>query len=193
MATTITGKLNKPANIFQAGESTGFGIRLGVKYRDPKTKEDAWCNYSAVIFAKSAGQIQFYQSALIEGSIVEVSAEQLKIDSFQGKDSVILSIDMLNARLGYVYTAQGAPQQQQSQGGFQQQAPAQQGGYFQQAPQPQGQSQGGFQQQAPQQQQGGFGQQQQQPSQQLAQKRQQAQQQSVNTNGTVDFDDDLPF
>ena len=100
MATTITGKLNKPANVFQAGESTGFGIRLGVKYRDPKTKEDAWCNYSAVIFAKSAGQIQFYQNALIEGSIVEVSAEQLKVDSFQGDNGAILSIDMLNARLG---------------------------------------------------------------------------------------------
>jgi len=113
MATTITGKLNKPANMFQAGESTGFGIRLGVKYRDPKTKEDSWCNYSAVIFAKSAGQIQFYQNALIEGSIVEVSAEQLKVDSFQGDNGAILSIDMLNARLGYVHTAQGAPQQQQ--------------------------------------------------------------------------------
>ena len=62
-----------------------------------------------------------------------------------------------------------------------------------QAPQPQGQSQGSYQQQAPQQQQGGFGQQQQQPSQQLAQKRQQAQQQSVNTNGPIDFDDDLAF
>ncbi len=130
MATTITGKLNKPANVFQAGDSTGFGIRLGVKYRDPKTKEDAWCNYSAVIFAKSAGQIQFYQNALIEGSIVEVSAEQLKVDSFQGKDGVILSIDMLNARLGYVHTAQGAPQQ-----GFQQ-APQQQ--YNQAPPQQQG-------------------------------------------------------
>mgnify|MGYP003658762762 CR=1 FL=1 len=56
-----------------------------------------------------------------------------------------------------------------------------------------GQSQGSYQQQAPQQQQGGFGQQQQQPSQQLAQKRQQAQQQSVNTNGPIDFDDDLAF
>ena len=62
-----------------------------------------------------------------------------------------------------------------------------------QAPQPQGQSQGSYQQQAPQQQQGGFVQQQQQPSQQLAQKRQQAQQQSVNTNGPIDFDDDLAF
>jgi hypothetical protein len=147
MATTITGKLNKAANMFQAGESTGFGIRLGVKYRDPKTKEDAWCNYSAVIFAKSAGQIQFYQNALIEGSIVEVSAEQLKVDSFQGDNGAILSIDMLNARLGYVHTAQGAPQQQQQQqpaynqgqqqGGFSQQAPQQQPQYTQQSNQPQ--------------------------------------------------------
>ena len=160
MATTITGKLNKPANMFQAGESTGFGIRLGVKYRDPKTKEDSWCNYSAVIFAKSAGQIQFYQNALIEGSIVEVSAEQLKVDSFQGDNGAILSIDMLNARLGYVHTAQGAPQQQQqnnnqghnnnqqqNQGGFggqQQQAPQQQ------APQQQQQQQYTQQSQQPQ-------------------------------------------
>jgi len=148
MATTITGKLNKPANMFQAGESTGFGIRLGVKYRDPKTKEDAWCNYSAVIFAKSAGQIQFYQNALIEGSVVEVTAEQLKVDSFQGNDGVMLTIDMLNARLGYIHTAQAAPQQQS------QQAPMQQGGYQQQnqqAPQQQAQyNQGdGYNQQPP--------------------------------------------
>jgi len=152
MATTITGKLNKAANVFQAGESTGFGIRLGVKYRDPKTKEDAWCNYSAVIFAKSPGQIQFYQSALVENSVVEVSCDQLKIDSFDGQNGQLLSIDMLNARLGYVHTGQQVqsqqqvqtqqqsqgfqPQQQQPQGGFQQQAPQQQGNQssFQQAP-----------------------------------------------------------
>ena len=147
MATTITGKLNKPANIFQAGESTGFGIRLGVKYRDPKTKQDDWCNYSAVIFAKSAGQIQFYTDALVAGAIVEVTAEQLKIDSFQGNESVMLTIDMLNARLGYVFSGQApnnqqaAPQQQQ--GGYQQkQSNQQQGGFGgqqqQHAPQQQG-------------------------------------------------------
>tara|TARA_R110002110_G_C13207924_1_gene696063 strand:+ start:260 stop:748 length:489 start_codon:yes stop_codon:yes gene_type:complete len=140
MATTITGKLNKPANIFQAGESTGFGIRLGVKYRDPKTKQDDWCNYSAVIFAKSAGQIQFYTDALVAGAIVEVTAEQLKIDSFQGNESVMLTIDMLNARLGYVFSGQ-APNNQQA------------------APQ---QQQGGYQQKQSNQQQGGFGGQQQQ-------------------------------
>ena len=112
MSTTITGKLNKSANQFQAGESTGFGFRLGVKYRDPKTKKDEWTNYQAVIFAKAPGQIQFYQSTLVEGSVIEVTCEQLRVDSYDGNNGPILSIDMLNARLGYVYSQQQAPQQQ---------------------------------------------------------------------------------
>ena len=74
MSTTITGKLNKAANQFQAGESTGFGIRLGVKYRDPKTKQDEWTNYQAVIFAKAPGQVKFYQDVLIEGSAASATA-----------------------------------------------------------------------------------------------------------------------
>ena len=45
MATTITGKLNKAATQFQAGESTGFGLRLGVKYYDRESKMEQWCNY----------------------------------------------------------------------------------------------------------------------------------------------------
>ena len=150
---SITGKLNKPARIFQAGESTGFGIRLGVKYRDPKTKQDDWTNYQAVIFAKSPGQIQFYQTALVEGAIVEVSAEQLKIDSFDGQNGAVLTIDMLNARLGYVYSPQGGqPVQQNVQQGFQQQ-PQQQAQqnqahlYGNNAPQQQANQGGGFQQQ----------------------------------------------
>jgi len=144
MSTTITGKLNKAANQFQAGDSTGFSVRLGVKYRDPKTKQDEWTNYQAVIFAKAPGQIQFYQNALIEGAVIEVTCEQLKIDSYDGNNGTILSIDMLNARLGYVFSGTQQPQQQQQapQQQYQQQAPQQQQQY-QQQPQ---------QQQAPQQQ-----------------------------------------
>lgn len=112
---SITGKLNKPANVFKAGESTGFGIRLGVKYRDPKTKTDEYTNYSAVIFAKSPNQIQFYQNVLVEGSVVEVSAEQLKVDSYDGQNGTVLSIDMLNARLGYVFAPNQVAPQQKSQ------------------------------------------------------------------------------
>ena len=127
MSTTVTGKLNKSANQFQAGESTGFSVRIGVKFRDPKTKEDSWTNYQAVLFAKAPGQIQFYQSALVEGSVIEITAEQLKIDVYQGEQGTMYSIDMLNARLGYVHNGQQAAQHQ---------APSQQ-----YAPQPQGQPQ----------------------------------------------------
>jgi single-strand DNA-binding protein len=160
MATTITGKLNKPANIFQAGDSTGFGVRVGVKCRDPKTKADAWANYSAVIFAKSPGQIQFYTEALTEGSVIEISAENLLVDSFDGKDGPVLTINMLNARLGYVHTGQSQAPQQQNQGGFQNQQSQQHQAAFKQ----QAQQQGSFQQQAPVQQ-GGFSPQQQSPQQ----------------------------
>lgn len=111
----ITGKLTKPAHQFQAGESVGFGIRLGVKYRDPKTKQDEWTNYQAAIFAKSPNQIAFYQSALVEGAIVTVTAEQLKIDSYEGQQGTLLSIDMLNARLSYVFNPNQAQQPQAMQ------------------------------------------------------------------------------
>jgi len=138
---SIIGKMNKDATQFQAGESTGFGIRLGVKYRDPKTKADAWTNYSAVIFAKSPGQIQFYQSVLVEGAIVAIGAQELKVDSFDGQNGQILSIEMLNARLTYAHN----PNSQQS--------PQQQGGYGQQAAPQRPPSQPTYSQAPPQQQQ----------------------------------------
>jgi single-strand DNA-binding protein len=132
MSTTITGKLNKAATQFQAGESTGFGLRLGVKYYDRETKADAYTNFDAVVFAKAPGQIQFYQSALIEGAIVEVSGDKLKIRQFQGNNGLSLSIELLDAKLGAVFAPQGqAPQQRQAQ---QPQQQPQQG--YNQAPRP---------------------------------------------------------
>lgn len=127
MSITITGKLNKPANQFQAGESTGFGLRLGVQYYDRKTNAKEWTNYSCVIFAKNANQIQFLQGALGEGAIVEVTAKQAKIEEYNGNHS----IDLIDASLGYIGTtgqAQAQPMQQVQQAApqYQQQAPAQQ-------------------------------------------------------------------
>ena len=95
---TITGKLNKSAHQFQAGESTGFGIRLGQKYRDRKTGQDEWTNYSAVIFAKSPSQINFYQKVLTTNAIVEVSGDTLRVDNYEGK----ITLEIQNARLGFV-------------------------------------------------------------------------------------------
>ena len=142
MSHTIASKLNNPANEFQAGESIGFGIRMGVRYQDPKTKQTEWTNYSAVIFAKSPNQIQYYREVLVEGSIVVVSCETQKINSFDGQKGQVLSIDMLNARLENAFNTlaqapqQQAPQQQPAQA--RQQAPRQppQQNYNQPPPQP---------------------------------------------------------
>jgi hypothetical protein len=117
MSTTVTGKLNKAATQFQAGESSGFGINIGVKYYDRETKADAWTNYQAAVFAKAPAQVQFYQQALVEGAIVEVSGDKLKIRQFQGNNGLSLSIELLDAKLGAVFAPQGpqAPQQRPAQ------------------------------------------------------------------------------
>jgi len=174
MATTVTGKLNKAASQFQAGESTGFGLRLGVKYYDRETKADAWTNFEAVVFAKAPAQVQFYQQALVEGAIVEVSGDKLKIRQFQGNNGLSLSIELLDAKLGAVFAPQGQQPQQQAQQPQQPQQPRQ-------AP-PQ------YQQQQPPVQAQGFNQAQ--PAGYQGQTQQQA---MTNPAGPIDFDQDMPF
>ena len=127
MATTVTFKLNKDATQFQAGDSIGFGIRGGVKYYDRQTKQDAYTNYECVIFAKQQRQVEFYQSALVAGSIVEVTGQKLAIKQFQGNNGLSLSIELLDASIGFIGTA-GA---QQAQGNQPQQQRPQQNGYAQ--------------------------------------------------------------
>ena len=145
MSTTITIKLNKDAHQFQAGESTGFGIRGGVQYYDRETKQKEWTNYEAAIFAKASGQVQYYNDVLRAGSVVEITAKQQKIRSFDGQNGQILSIELLDASIGLVHTGQPAnnapapsnyppqqPVQQPPQQQYQQPAAPQQ--QYQQAP-----------------------------------------------------------
>ena len=155
MATTVTFKLNKDATQFQAGESVGFGIRGGVKYYDRATKQDAYTNFDAVIFAKQQRQVEFYQSALVAGSIVEVTGQKLAIKQFQGNNGLSLSIELLDASIGFIGTtgaqqAQGQHQQQGYQQQPQQQRPqqnsyAQASGGMQRQQQQMQQPQGGYQ------------------------------------------------
>ncbi len=150
MATTVTFKLNKDATQFQAGESIGFGIRGGVKYYDRQTKQDAYTNFDAVIFAKQQRQVEFYQSALVAGSIVEVTGQKLAIKQFQGNNGLSLSIELLDASIGFIGTAgaQQAQGQQPQQGYQQPQQRQQQNGYVQASSgmqRPQQQPQGGYQ------------------------------------------------
>lgn len=117
MATTITGKLNKAATIFQAGESTGFGLRLGVKYYDRETKADAYTNYEIAVFAKAPAQVEFYRNTLVEGAVVEVSGDKQRIKQYQGQNGLSLSIEILDAKVGFVFNpqAQNKPAQQPQQ------------------------------------------------------------------------------
>lgn len=183
MAHTITGKLNKAATTFQAGDSVGFGLRIGVQYYDRETKQKEWTNYQCVIFAKPGAQADFYASSLVEGSIVEVSGQALKINKFEGQNGLSLSIELVDAKVGYIGTV----------GAGQPKAPVQQGyapqpaknAYTPQQPQQQGYAPTPQQRPAPQSQQQQY---------QQAPQQQAPQQQYQNGLPAGDnWDDQIPF
>ena len=104
-------KITKEPRTFQAGESTGFNLSLGSQYYDRKTKQKEWANYSAVVFAKG-NQLAFYQSALVVCSIIELSADDLKIDNYNPE---YLTIELVDAKMCNVFSAPGqAPQHNQA-------------------------------------------------------------------------------
>ena len=102
MSISVTGKLNRSANQFQAGDSLGFGIRLGVKFYNRETKAQEWTNYEALVFAKAGAQSEFYASALVEGSVIEVSGSGCQIKTWESTNGPVNSIAILDAKLGYV-------------------------------------------------------------------------------------------
>ena len=117
MSVSITGKLNEAANEFQAGESIGFGMRLGEKYYDRDTQQNEWTNYKFVVFAKNPNQINFYREALQKGAVVEVTGKKQKIDKYEGQNGLSLSIEIIDASLGFINTdgVDGASPQQPQQ------------------------------------------------------------------------------
>jgi hypothetical protein len=113
---SITVRLNKAAREFAAGESIGFQIRAGVQYYDRQNKQKEWTNYSAVVFAKAGSQADFYRSILVEGGVVEISGENIKVDVYEGQNGQSITLELLNARIGFAQSGQpqGKPQQQNS-------------------------------------------------------------------------------
>ena len=114
MSISITGKLNKAANQFKVGDGKGFGIRLGVKFYNRETKDQEWTNYEAVVFAKEGSQADFYESALVEGSIVEVSGSGCQIKTFEGSNGAVNTIAILDSKLGFVSSSEAKPAPQNS-------------------------------------------------------------------------------
>lgn len=113
---TITVRLNKAAREFQAGENIGFNIRAGVQYYDRQKKQKEWTNYSAVVFAKPGPQADYYRGVLADGSVVEISGDNIKVDVYDGQNGQSITLELLNAKLGFAQSgqSQGKPQQQNS-------------------------------------------------------------------------------
>lgn len=153
MAHTVTSKLNQNAKMhpLNSGDAMFF-VSLSEKVYNRDTKQNEWTNYDAALYAKQ-GQIQYYQSALIEGSVVSVTGKTAKVDIYQKRDGnhgakIVLndcSLDFVHSESN-VSAPQQAPMQQQAQPqdpwGKQppQQAPMQHAN-MQQAPVPQQRSQ----------------------------------------------------
>ena len=135
MSTTKTGKLNDNASEFQAGNSTGFGFRFGVKYYDREAKKSMWCNYEGALFSSNDNQIGFLRDNLVAGSVITVSAKEQYPASFEGQSGLKLSIKLSDCNLDYVVKGNSANQSAVQQGQQQQYQHPQQP--HQQAPQQQ--------------------------------------------------------
>lgn len=135
MSHSITVRLNKAATEFDAGESVGFGLRAGVKFFDRLTKTEQYTNYEATIFIKksNAAQVDYHRKMFVEGAIVEISGQQQAIRQFQGANGLSISIELLEARVGFL--GMGAPKAQQNQAAQNQQQAQQAQPVYNQAPQ----------------------------------------------------------
>jgi len=141
----VTGELRKQPYIKdgcgQDGQSKMYILELSEVIKDYQTGEKSYTNYSAMIFAKSQGQKDYYDKSLVEGNWVSLTADKLKVDVSDCGQYIKLRME--NARVencGYIDTNKQAPAQQQggyNQAPMQQQA-TQQG--FHQPPQGQQQS-----------------------------------------------------
>ena len=165
MAHIVSGELRKAPyvkpNVGQDGASKLFIVELSEMIKDYQTGEKTYTNYKASLFAKG-GQIDYYNSVLVEGNFIVVNSEKLKIEVSECGQYTKLSME--NARLenaGYIASGQPQGQSNQQQNGYapQQQVPQQQANQYQ------AQQQGGTNQQ---------------PQQQYKQAPQQSYQQSQN-------------
>ena len=122
MSHTVTGKLNKAARRYDNQNGSTFFVSVGEKNYNYKDKKDEWTNYEAALFAKDA-QINFYESALIEGSIISISGTGLIIDDSNKDYKAKLVIQ--DAKLVYINYDNGSQQQKPSSQPQQQKAPQQ--------------------------------------------------------------------
>jgi len=120
---SITGKLNKTAKKHPSQNGVVFLVNIGKQEYNRTTKEKEWVNYSAALFAKDR-QAEFYDKALNQGAIIQVSGAGV-LPRLWGDNNDKISLDIQDAKLGFV---EYAPSNQVS---VQAQAPQQQNAYEQ--------------------------------------------------------------
>jgi hypothetical protein len=125
MSHSITIRLQNPAQEFDAGTSVGFRVKGGVKFLDPKSKSEDYTNYEAALFVSknNAAQVDFYRKMLVADSIVEVSAKDQAIRSYEGQNGTKYYIELINASAGFM--GLGAPKNNGNQHGYQNNQPQQ--------------------------------------------------------------------
>lgn len=140
MSHSITIRLQNPAQEFDAGSSVGFRVKGGVKFLDPKTKAEDYTNYEAALFVSkhNAAQVDFYRKMLVSDSIVEVSAKDQAIRSYEGQNGTKYYIELINASAGFMGLGAARTNNNQPQQGYHNNQPQQ--GYHSNQPQQGGQA-----------------------------------------------------
>ncbi len=113
----VSGELRKAPyvkpNVGSDGQSCLFIVELSEMIKDFKTGEKSYTNYSAALFAKG-GQIDFYNTALVEGNFIVVTGDKIKIKVSDCGQYTKLELE--NARLENSKYIESTGQQQT--GGF---------------------------------------------------------------------------
>lgn len=113
-----------------------FFVGLSEKVYNRETNQHEWTNYDTALFAKQGQQLQFYQQALVAGSVVSVTGKTAKVEVYQKNDGTQGAKIVLNdCSLDFVHTDGQAQSQQVPQQQMQPQQQAQP--QMQQAPQQQ--------------------------------------------------------
>lgn len=116
---TLTGKIRKAPYTKQGQNQNGewkmYAIELSEAIKDRQSGEKSYTNYRATIFAKAGGQMQFYDSVIVEGAVVSVSCEKLKVDVRDGNDRQFITLEMVDAKITFAEAPQSNQHQQQQQ------------------------------------------------------------------------------
>lgn len=117
MGFTVTGKLNKAAEVHEAQKGGAvYRVSIGKKEFDRVSKESVWVNYSAGLYA-SEKQRSYYDQVLVKGAVISVSANSLIPNIWQGNDGQKVYLNLEGASLEYAATGYDSETNQQ---GFEQ-------------------------------------------------------------------------